>query len=131
MDNEGRDVDQVPWDDEVKVVNIDMKNQRVTLSNGYSFNHKRWYELFVNFWEPRIIGKSIVPVFYEYLFGRGGSHQYAQLVKGKEHEGFLLGQMGKPLLDARKAIAVGSILALMVGIVIVLVIAKNQGLLPF
>jgi len=127
MDDE---LDDYVWDDKVQVTDIDMKNKRVLLSNGYVFNHKRWYELFVNFWDKKIVGTSIVPVFYEYLFARGGSHQYAQLVKGKAHEGFLLGQMGKPLLDTRKAIAVGAIIALVVGVVIALVIAKNQGLIP-
>lgn len=118
------------WNDDVEVKHIDMQNKTVTLSNGFVFNHKRWYERFVNFWDDRIVGKSIIPVFYEYLFGRGGTHQYAQLVKGKEHEGFLLGQMGKPLIDAKRAIAVGTILALAIGGVIVLVIAQSQGLLP-
>jgi len=38
--------------------------------------------------------------------------------------------MGKPLLNAKKAIAVGTILALAIGGVIVVVIAKSQGLIP-
>lgn len=124
------DVDKYIWDDTVQVVNIDMGTKKIKLSNGYVCDHKRWYELFVNFWDKKIVGTSIIPVFYEYLFARGGSHQYAQLVKGKTHEGFLLGQMGKPLIDAKRAIAVGTILALAIGIVIVLVIAKSQGLIP-
>jgi hypothetical protein len=118
------------WDENVEVQNINMQDKTVTLTNGFVFNHKKWYERFVNFWDARIVGKSIIPVFYEYLFARGGSHQYAQLVKGKQHEGFLLGQMGKPLLNAKKAIAVGTILALAIGGVIVVVIAKSQGLIP-
>jgi len=124
------DIDDYKWDEDVQIEKIDMDNKKVTLSNGFVFNHKRWYEIFVNFWDKKIIGTSIVPIFYEYLFARGGSHQYSQLVKGKTHEGFLLGQMGKPLLDTRKALAVGAIIVLIIGIVIALVIAKNQGLLP-
>ena len=118
------------WDDSVDVKHIDLKNKLVTLSNGFVFSHKFWFESFVNFCDKLVVGKSIVPTFYEYLFARGGSHQYSQLVKGKEHEGFLLGQMGKPLLDKKRAIEVGVILALMIGVVIAFVIAKSQGLLP-
>ena len=118
------------WDDSVDVKHIDLKDKTVTLSNGFVFTHKFWYEMFVNFWDKRVVGKTIVPTFYEYLFARGGSHQYSQLVKGKEHEGFLLGQMGKPLLDKKRAIEVGVILALMIGVVIAVVIAKSKGLIP-
>jgi hypothetical protein len=126
-----KNLEDYNWDEDVDVKNINMKNGTVTLSNGYVFNHKIWYEHFVNFWDKRVVGRSIVPTFYEYLFARGGSHQYAQLVKGKQHQGFLEGQMGKPLMDKKHAIAVGTILALVIGGIIALVIAKNQGLLPF
>jgi hypothetical protein len=129
MNKERVDPTDYVWDDEVKITDIDMQKKVISLSNGFVFNHKRWWELFVNFWDKRIVGKSIIPVFYEYLFARGGTHQYAQLVKGKEHEGFLLGQMGKPLLDTRKAIAVGTILVLMIGGVVAVVILRNQGII--
>ena len=124
-------VNEFEWDDTVEVKSINMQKGTVELSNGFVFNHKNWYEQFVNFWDKRVVGKTIVPTFYEYLFAHGGSHQYSQLVTGKEHEGFLTGQMGKPMLNKKTAIAVGTILALAIGGVIVLVIAKNQGLLPF
>jgi len=126
-----KNLNEYDWNEHVDVESINMQNGTVKLSNGYMFDHKTWFEHFVNFWDKRVVGKTIVPTFYEYLFASGGSHQYSQLVTGKEHEGFLTGQMGKPLDKKKAAIAVGAILALAIGGVIVLVIAKNQGLLPF
>ena len=72
--------DEFNWDEDVQVTSINTKEGVVVLSNGVRLSHKLWYETFVNFWDRRIVGKAIIPIFYEYLFARGGSNQYLQLV---------------------------------------------------
>jgi len=113
----------------VTVKSINMKDKTVVLSNGFTFNHKQWYELFVNFWDNKIKGKTIVPIFYEYLFAKGGSNAHEQLMKGMKHEGYLLGSMNKPLLSKR-AIAIGAVVTLTFVGLIAIVVLKQQGMLP-
>lgn len=116
------------WSD-VDVEQIDMDKKKVIMSNGYVFNHKTWYELFVNFWDNRIVGKTIAPIFYEYLFAKGGSNAHEQLMKGMKHEGFLQGIMDKPLLSKR-ALEVGAIATIAIILLIVVVVLNQQGLIP-
>jgi hypothetical protein len=114
---------------EVKVKEINTNTGKVLLSNGFQFTHKEWYEYFVNFWDNKIRGKAIVPIFYEYLFAKGGSNAHEQLMKGQKHEGFLLGSMDKTLTPAQKW-AIGSVVTIIFVIIIAFVILKQQGLLP-
>lgn len=116
------------WVD-VKVDKIDMKHKKVTLTNGYVFGHKEWYEHFVNFWDDKIKGTAIVPIFYEYLFAKGGSNAHEQLMKGQKHEGFLLGSMDKALTTGQK-IAIGTVVTLIFVGLIVLVVLNQQGMIP-
>jgi len=113
----------------VEVEQIDMDKKEVTLSNKFKFNHKTWYELFVNFWDNRIVGKPIAPIFYEYLFAKGGSNAHEQLMKGMKHEGFLLGSMDKPILSKR-ALEVGAIATIAIILLIVVVVLNQQGMIP-
>lgn len=116
------------WSD-VKVDHIDTQQKKVKLSNGYVFSHKEWYEHFVNFWDNKIKGKAIVPIFYEYLFAKGGSNAHEQLMKGEKHEGFLMGSMDKTLSSAQKW-AIGSVVTIIMVVLIVLVVLNQQGMIP-
>jgi len=117
---------------DVHVTKIDMEGKPpcVTLSNEYTFTHKEWFECFVNFWDNRIIGKSIVPIFYEYLFAKGGSNAHEQLMKGQKHEGFMLGSMDKIQLSKGTKIAIGAVLSIIMIMLLVFIVLKNQGMLP-
>lgn len=118
------------WSDvKVESINMNAKPPSVCLSNGYKFTHRMWYEHFVNFWDHRIVGKAIVPIFYEYLFAKGGSNAHEQLMKGMRHEGFLLGSMNKTLTP-KQTIALVTIVTMIIVGMIVFIVLKNQGMLP-
>jgi len=80
---------------------IDVKAQTVKIEND-TLTHKVFMESFVKFWDKRIRGKTIVPLFYEYIFGKGGSNALEVLMKGMKHEGYLLGSMDKMLTREQK-----------------------------
>ncbi|MBS3749749.1 MAG: hypothetical protein KGY67_08650 [Candidatus Thermoplasmatota archaeon] len=121
------------WTDvSVKHIDFNKKNpskSTVEMTNGYTFSHKEWYEHFVNFWDHRIVGKAIVPIFYEYLFSKGGSNAYDQLAAGMEHQGFIRGALDQKLTSAQKW-AIGGVVTIIFVMLIVFVVLNQQGMIP-
>jgi len=114
----------------MKVKEINVEEQNVTFEdNDTVLTHKLFMDAFLQFWDKLIIGKSIVPIFYEYLFGKGGSNALELLMKGKEHEGYLMGSMDK-MLTPRQRIALITIFIAAIIIIIIFVMVKNTGLIP-
>jgi len=109
---------------------IDVNKQEVTLDDKTTVvDHKKFMNRSVEFWDKRIVGKTIIPIFYEYLFGKGGSNALELLMKGKEHEGYLMGSMDK-MLTPRQRIALITIFIAAIIIIIIFVMVKNTGLIP-
>jgi len=71
-----------------------------------------------------------VPIFYEYLFGKGGSKALELLMKGMKHEGFLLGSMDKWLTRGQK-VALATIIVIIFVILIAISWLNSEGILPF
>jgi len=109
---------------------IDVENQQVTLDDDTTVvNHKKFMNRSVEFWDKRIVGKTIIPIFYEYLFGKGGSNALELLMKGMKHEGYLLGSMDKWLTHGQK-IALATVVIIIFVAIVVFIILRSQGLIP-
>jgi len=111
-----------------EITSINEQNQTVTLNDGTVLTHKRFMEKFLSFWDKRIAGHTIVPIFYEYLFGEGGSNALELLMKGKQHEGYLQGAMEKGMLSKGQKIALGTIIVVVFVVMIVFYMMRSMNL---
>lgn len=113
----------------MEIKKINQKEQNVTIDET-TITHKEFMEKFTGFWDNKIKGKTIVPIFYEYIFGKGGSNALNLLMKGMKHEGYLMGSMDKLLTKGQK-IALVTVVVIVFVAIFILYALRGMGILNF
>ena len=112
-----------------EVTSIDKDSGTVYFDDGSSIDHQGFVKHFIGFWKHRVAGETLDPSAIEHFMRRTSAKNLRLLMKGKKMEGYMEGRQGQMLTPGMK-IAIGTIVTLVFVAVIVIVILKNQGMIP-
>ena len=104
-----------------EVVRIDEQNKKVFFDDNTHVDFKGFIDAFQAFFKNRIAGETVTFSDMERFMSRTSAKNLKFLMKGKKMEGYLEGSMDKLLTKGQK-IAVGTILAILIGAAIAYVI---------
>jgi hypothetical protein len=108
------------------IEHINERDKTVKFKDGTTLTIPMFKERFINFWTRRIAGETIVPNDMERFMARTSAKNLKLLMKGKKMEGYLEGTSNQ-LLSKGGKLALGTIMTVVIVLVIVAVILKNQG----
>ena len=113
----------------VKIKSVNVDTGIIEFTDGSYITKADYVERFRQFLTKRVAGETLVPADMEQFMRRSSSKSLSLLLKTKKKEGFLEGAADKMLTPGQK-IAIGTIIALSMVGVIILVILKSQGMMP-
>ena len=114
----------------VEIQSINKAERSVTFTDGNTVDHKTFLKTFRDFLTYRVAGETLVPSDMERFMHRTSGKNLSMLMKGKKMEGYMEGVMDKMLTKGQK-IAIGTILAVIIVICVVVVVLKNMGIINF
>jgi len=114
----------------VDIERIDEASRTVYFDDGSSIDYKGFIDRFRLFMKNRIAGETLYPADMERFMRRTSAKNLSLLMKGKKMEGYMEGASDKFLTRGQK-IAIGTVITLIMIGLIVVVVLRNQGLLPF
>lgn len=114
----------------VDISRIDENTKTVYYDNHTSVDHKKFMETFIDFFKGRIAGETLVPTDMEHFMRRTSGKNLSLLIRSKKMEGYMEGSLDK-ILSKRQMIAIGTVITIIFVGIVVYIILKNQGMLPF
>lgn len=113
----------------MEIERIDRDKKEVYFIDGTVLTTKKYYQMFVSYFNKRICGETILPTDMERFMNRTSAKNLQLLLKGKKMEGYLEGSLNKILTPGMK-IAIGTIVTLAFIGLIVVVVLNQQGIIP-
>lgn len=107
------------------ITSVNKAEKSVTFEGGDIINLKDFHNKFVEHFDNRIAGETILPAHMERFMRRSSSKNLKQLVDGKKAEGYMEGALDKTLTQRQKI----AIMTVFIVVVMVIIIAYAlQGL---